>query len=396
MVAGTQTETPRTPYKLWFDAALVDELATLLSDAHQDFDQALFRREATRGLDTLEFKDRTLHIADAMALAMPWPTAERMQTLIAALPPELPDEEGVTEKGYRFWPFGEFIARQGLDDVDASFEAMVELTKRFTSEFAIRPFLAADLHGALDRLEALVDHPNLHVRRWVSEGTRTRLPWARGVPGLKKAQPRRLRLLEVLRHDPERYVQRSVANHLQDIVKDDLPTGLDTLERWAADAEASSTQGDLLWIVRHAARGQLKAGHPRVLRIFGFEPGLVSINAFALSHDELKAGDSLALSLNLSNTTDRVLDVRVDYALHGPTKSGRTFAKVFRWSDLELQPGQSQTLQTTHSFAHRSTRKVYTGLHRLEARVNGVPSQSCELWLEGLEGNDPNALKNTP
>ncbi|TXD37489.1 hypothetical protein FRC98_07290 [Lujinxingia vulgaris] len=394
MVAGTQSETTRTPYKLWFDAALVDELATLLRAAHEDFDRALFRREATHGLDTLEFKDRTLHIADAMALAMPWPTAERMQTLIAALPPMLPEADGSVEKGYRFWPFGEFIARQGLDDFDASFEAMTELTMRFTSEFAIRPFLQTKLDESLERLESLLNHPNQHVRRWISEGTRTRLPWASGVRGLKGAQSRRLKLLEALRFDPERYVQRSVANHLQDIVKDDLPTGLDTLERWAADGESNPSEGDLLWVVRHAARGQLKAGHPRVLRIFGFEPGLATIGDFALSHDELKAGDTLTLSVTLHNPTARPLALRVDYALSGPTKSGRTFSKVFRWSDLELGPGQSKTLQTTHSFAHRSTRKVYTGLHRLEAHINGEPSRACEIWLEGLEGNDPNALKN--
>ncbi|RAL25118.1 hypothetical protein DL240_02580 [Lujinxingia litoralis] len=387
--ADHTSDEPRA-FKHWFDRALILELSTSLHQVREDFDTHTFEQDATAGLESLEFMERVTQIADALLAAMPWPTSERMQTLIAALPPTLDHIEGGTvERGYRFWPFGEHIARSGLDDVDASFEAMIALTRRFSSEFAIRPFLQADLQDSLDRLEALVHHPSEHVRRWVSEGTRTRLPWARAVQGLRDAQDRRLSLLDQLRHDPARYVQRSVANHLQDIVKDDLDAGLHTLERWGQEAGLPTRKSDLGWVVRHASRGLLKAGHPRVLRLFGYEPGRIDVEAFALSHDELQAGENLTLSLALHNPTDTAISVRVDYELTGPTRTGRTFAKTFRWKDLTLSPGERAPVEKRHAFAHRSTRKVYTGLHTLRALINGEPSSAHEVWIEGLPGDAP-------
>jgi hypothetical protein len=79
-------------------------------------------------------------IADAMKAAMGrLKTHEAMALLVGSMPP-LPKAEGGASaetderpiaSGYRYWPYGEFIGRYGLDDVDASFEAMVELTQRF-------------------------------------------------------------------------------------------------------------------------------------------------------------------------------------------------------------------------------------------------------------------------
>jgi 3-methyladenine DNA glycosylase AlkC len=68
------------------------------------------------------------------------------------------------------------------------------------------------------------------VRRLLSEGTRPRLPWA---PRLRafQADPRpALALLELLQDDPELYVRRSVANHLNDIGKDHPALLVETYE----------------------------------------------------------------------------------------------------------------------------------------------------------------------
>ena len=117
--------------------------------------------------------------------------AEPRFALTASLPPKAPSGEGITDHGYALWPYGEFIARYGLDDVDASFACMLELTQRFTSEFAVRPFLARDPDGMLDRLAPLCAHESARVRRWVSEETRTRLPWGKRVPALEARLDRR-------------------------------------------------------------------------------------------------------------------------------------------------------------------------------------------------------------
>ena len=60
--------------------------------------------------------------------------------------------------------------------VDAALDAMTSLTERFTSEFAVRPWLRRFPDTVLARMHTLTTHPSEHVRRWVSEGTRPRLP----------------------------------------------------------------------------------------------------------------------------------------------------------------------------------------------------------------------------
>lgn len=105
---------------------------------------------------------------------------------------------------------------------------------------------------------------NVHVRRLVSEGTRPRLPW---VPRLRAFQedPRPVvALLELLKDDTERYVQRSVANNLNDIAKDHPELAVEICDRWSIGAPPGR-----LWIVKHALRSLVKKGHRGALETMG-------------------------------------------------------------------------------------------------------------------------------
>jgi 3-methyladenine DNA glycosylase AlkC len=371
-------ETPRPALKDMFDEALVDELAKRLTAADRRFDRRRFVALAKPGLLDREMIARVAHIAEALHAALPKPTAAAMQTLVASLPGPAESADGITAGGYRFWAYGEYILRYGTDDVDASFEAMIALTQRFSSEFAVRSFLAADLPGSLARLDALVTHESQHVRRWVSEGTRSRLPWGKKVPALTAAVDARLALLAKLRHDRDRYVQRSVANHLQDILKDDPVRGKRALVAWAREDHPG-----LAWICRHAARNLLKAGDPDVMRLFGYAPQGLSLAAspLVLSPKRVSIGDSvtLASTITAAGTTREGSSVRVDYALSSPTKTGKIARKVFRLADATLVPGDSWQVSKTHAFVHRSIRTVYPGEHTFELLVNGVVAASASL-----------------
>ncbi|HRE88715.1 MAG TPA: hypothetical protein PK095_06190, partial [Myxococcota bacterium] len=303
-------------------------------------------------------------------------TRDLMAALVASLPPPLQTSDETTGQGHRLWPYGELIARHGLDDIDASFGAMIELTQRFTSEFAVRPFLALDVDGILGRMEALIPHPNAHVRRWLSEGTRTRLPWGRGVPALRTRQDRRLALLSRLRHDPERYVQRSVANHLGDIFKDDLGAALSTVRAWLAEDHESLT-----WICRHAARAPLKSGHPEVLSLFGHAPSGVVADTFSVTPKGITVGDTVTLGATLRHTGHEPTTTRVDYALLRPSKTAKPSRKVFRWADRALDPGESLTLETRYTFVPRTIRPVHPGPHTFELIIDGELAGTADLTV---------------
>src|SRR5439155_19195149 len=131
-------------------------------------------------------------------------------------------------------------------------------------EFDVRPFLLRYPRYTLRTLAEWADDPNEHVRRLVSESTRTRLPWSVHLEAFKRNPKPVLQLLERLKDDESRYVQRSVANSLGDILKDNPDVGFSTLERWALSGSAGRR-----WLIRHAVRYQAGKGVPRALRLFG-------------------------------------------------------------------------------------------------------------------------------
>ena len=137
-----------------------------------------------------------------------------------------------------------------------------ELTKRFTSEFSIRPFLERHRRRTLARLKSWTKDPNPHVRRLCSEGTRPRLPWASRLPALQQDPSLALPILQALKDDDELYVRRSVANHLGDILKDHPDVVYDLCAAWLDELESASPERikNRKWMIRHAVRLPAKKG----------------------------------------------------------------------------------------------------------------------------------------
>lgn len=157
--------------------------------------------------------------------------------------------------GYYFMPVAYFVEKYGLPYFELSMKALYEITKRHTSEYAIRPFLQLYTEDCLHRLRTWLHDPNLHVRRLVSEGTRPRLPWAKRIDVIQGDIANNLALLEPLLNDPSFYVRKSVANHLNDLTKYDKLRTLEWLDR-----HMGSGGDHFPWIVKHAVRSLVKSG----------------------------------------------------------------------------------------------------------------------------------------
>lgn len=106
---------------------------------------------------------------------------------------------------------------------------------------ALRPHVAADLEGSLPRLVAWAEDGDENVRRCAVEATR---PLGVGCSPIKplKADPEPgLQLLEPVRSDPSRYVQRSVANWLDDASKSRPDWVAAVCERWRQESPTAET-----------------------------------------------------------------------------------------------------------------------------------------------------------
>jgi 3-methyladenine DNA glycosylase AlkC len=260
-----------SPLKQLMGRQAVDLLAESMAAVAPDFDAARFKRRALRGLEALEFKPRAEHIARALAEQLPEDFAEAAKILIASLGPELIKTEGNGLATFFYLPHSQVIAHRGASSLESGLRACYELTKRFTAEFCIRPLLAAHQEASLKRLAVWTADPNPHVRRLVSEGTRPRLPWAMRLRAFQEDPLPTLALLEKLKDDPERYVRRSVANHLGDILKDNPAPAFATCERWIEEALTDrlvpAQAKNRLWIVRHALRLPAKKGEPQAVQL---------------------------------------------------------------------------------------------------------------------------------
>ena len=353
--------------KDFYDRALVTSIAEELRAVHPALDRAAFVRACTRDFEPLSLTQRAARIAEVMHGALPEDYEQAAALLQASLPPLPAPSGGTAMAPFRYLPHVMFVARYGLAHFETSLQLQLELTQRFTAEFSIRAFIEHYPERTHARLLAWTEHPSVHVRRLVSEGTRPRLPWAPRLPAYQRDPEPVIALLERLKDDPELYVRRSVANNLNDIGKDHPERLVELCRRWLVDAPAAR-----VWIVERALRSLVKRGDRGALELLGVgaEP-LVALRRVVLSPARPRIGASLELSFSLVSTAAADQQLAVDYAVHYVKANGQPRAKVFKLKRLRLPAGQEVRLGTKIRLTQMTTRTHYPGRHRVDAIING-------------------------
>jgi 3-methyladenine DNA glycosylase AlkC len=361
------------PFKNFIDRALVGAAGRHLQQAWQGFDRPRFERLALDGLDALELKARAMHVADALEATLPADFEAAAHVIEAALaPPQDPDRDGLPGgsgdglAGWIGWPLGEFVVRRGLHHPQRALRVLREITQRFTSEFAIRPFIVAYPALVFETLAKWVHDPSAHVRRLVSEGTRPRLPWGLQLKSLVADPTPALPLLAALQDDPSGYVRRSVANHLNDIAKDHPDLVVDWIRRHLPDASRERRA-----LLAHASRTLVKRGHRPMLEAWGVGAAWQGAVHLQVSPRRIRIGESLRLEVRLSSTAHQPQSVVIDYAVHHRRADGTNAAKVFKGWTLTLEPGFTRALTKTHSMRPVTTRRYHPGPHEVDLRING-------------------------
>src|ERR671910_3033443 len=157
------------PLKLFFSPELVRRLSADIERAHQAFPARDFVRQACAGLDKLELMDRGKHVSRVLAAHLPQSYPEAIEVLLRSLGPEHATDElvGVGMAPFYYLPHVLFVAERGLEHFDLSMRAQYELTKRFSAEFSIRPYITRDPERAMMFLKTWATDENAHVRRLV-------------------------------------------------------------------------------------------------------------------------------------------------------------------------------------------------------------------------------------
>lgn len=361
--------------KDYFTVDAVQNLGDRVHQQHRGFDSDAFVATVfAQGWSELTFTARSQRMADALWRCLDMTQSQALDVLVGILPEPLEGADGALNGGYWLWPLGDFVATYTRDEPEKALDACYELTRRFTAEFAIRPYVAEHQELTVARLREWVQDPCEHVRRLVSEGTRPRLPWAGRISlPLDVVLP----LLTELRADSSLYVRRSVANHLNDLCKEDPDRIIELLAEWHGEGGT-----DVRWVVRHALRNQLKAGEPRVMELYGYRPGVVDVSGLSVSPSTICVGESVECVFELVNGSDAPQDVMADVVVGFVKADGRVAPKVFKFKSVTLGAGESVECVKKLVFKQLSTRRLYPGEHSVLVRVNGV---DCEPVFFDLE-----------
>ncbi|MCC7441849.1 MAG: DNA alkylation repair protein [Bdellovibrionales bacterium] len=356
-----------TAFKHWISPELLSRMGAALREAHPPFDSASLHALAPH-LAPLELKDRVKLVAAELQRLLPEPFPRGVGVLLKSL-------NAGTLKGFDLWPYTEWVQTQGLapEHFEPAMRALHALTRRFTAEFAVRPFLIRHPERTLRLLAVWAGDSDEHVRRLVSEGSRPRLPWGERIPAFVKDPSPTLPLLDRLKHDSSEYVRRSVANHLNDISKDHPEVTLRVLKRWLREASATE-RATMIPLVKHAARTLVKAGRPEALALLGVDTRRRAALAplrLTLSKRRVSVGESLGFRFELRSRSKKPQKLIVDYVIHHAKARGHTTPKVFKLKTLTLAPGQNLPIEKNHRLKPVTVRAYHPGRHRVEIQVNG-------------------------
>lgn len=371
------TSTPPAPenpnaFKHWINKDLLKKMGDSLRGAYPDFDHRQFLTLAPK-LESLELKPRVRLVRDQLHRQLPPDYKTALRILLRS-------SQDSSLRGFDLWPYTEFIQAFGLDHPELSLKALRQLTPLFTGEFAVRPFLKVYPAETIAFLKTCAVNNDPHVRRWASEGSRPRLPWGERLDSFIKDPSPTLPVLEALKYDEELYVRKSVANHLNDIAKDHPELLVGLLKKWKSGTPPAH-QAKMDWIIHRSLRTLIKNGHPGALKLAGANPqAKVKISGFKIQKKHFKVNEKIEFGFTMRSLSKKPQKLIVDYIIHHVKANKKTSPKVFKLKSVTLNPGEVLSIVKRHHVKAVTTRKYYSGTHRIEIQINGK-SHALANWI---------------
>lgn len=354
-------------------------IASAIVTVYPEFNTKGFIKHINKGLAPLELKERVNHFIEVLAKYLPQDFVA-CHNILTQLKPHW--DHGDPEdpiRSFAAWPVTDFVAKYGIEHPELAFDCMAYLTSLFSAEFAIRPFIQKYPDLSREHLNKWVSDEDEHIRRLVSEGTRPRLPWGIRLQEYCQDPTPNLILLDKLKNDDSEYVRRSVANHLNDIAKDNPDIVITLCKKWQANLLTSTSANTSVkartntqWVIKHACRSLIKSGKPEVFPLLGFtELPKINVSDLTLTTTQLTLGDSLSFSVKLTSITNSKQKLAIDFVIYHMKANGKISPKVFKLKELTLKGKECVELTKLHKMKAISTRKYYSGEHQIALKING-------------------------
>jgi 3-methyladenine DNA glycosylase AlkC len=241
----------------YFGVNLAIVLAGKISLVHKGFDKRIFTLTVKQNCHGKSLTQRVEFIADCLKLHLPNDYKKAVTILIKIMGQENLKETGMFKEFYWLMPVGKFIEKYGLEHFGTSIDAIEELTKRNTGEYAIRPFINRYPTQTLKQMKLWAKSENFHLRRLASEGLRPKLPWAAKLHLFIENPTPVFEILDILKTEHIKFVKKSVANNLTDYIKVNSNRTFELIDNWKV-IDNEHTQ----WIINYATRKLKKSMNP--------------------------------------------------------------------------------------------------------------------------------------
>lgn len=344
-----------------FNIKTISFLSNCIKSVYSSLDEDEFINDIITPFDNLELKERIYWISKMIEKHLPKSYVTTVNILLSSL-------EGIEAEGmFVLSAYPDYVSSNGCSEkhLDLSLNMLGEFTKWFSSEFAIRKFITEFPEVTLRKMTDWSLSDNVHQRRLASEGLRPKLPWAKGITIDYQlgAKP-----LNNLYFDNERYVTRSVANHLNDISKIDPKYVLTTLSKWKK-AKKQNTK-EMNYIISHSLRTLVKKGHQDTMKFLGYNPSpKLKVSNLIIENPKINIGESINFSFDIKGIDSEQLII--DYKVIYPMARNKISEKVFKIKKIELIKDTELTIKKRHPFRVMTTKKLYSGEYKLVIQING-------------------------
>ncbi|MCI0691835.1 DNA alkylation repair protein [candidate division KSB1 bacterium] len=221
-----------------------------------------------------------------------------------------------------------------------------------------------------------IKHENPAVRRLATEAFRPRGVMLAHINDLKEDPSPLKTILEPLLDDPSDYVQKSVANNLNDISKDNPGIILEWTKEWNTPDATKQRH----WILARALRTLIDEGHPAALKLLGYgtnsnlkvtwqnnTPRRIKINQFLPCDVEI-------VNLNESETGAVVL-----LLMDEPGKSTARRKSTYQIWKGKIKAGETKSVIKRIHFVDKNSQPRVEGLYRLSVTINGKKLEEREM-----------------
>ena len=351
---------------IMFNREKVSIFSSAIKNVYSDFQEEKYINETLEKFPELELKQRIYHMKDMLKKYLPEDYKTAVNIMLDSLPIEL-DPNKIDDDFWSFIlsPYWEYIAEFWCNEkyLEFSLQCLEINTKRFSMEFAIRPFLKTYPKETLRFVKKWSQDTNYHVRRLSSEWIRPNLPWWWKVDLWVEAT---LKILDNLYIDQTQYVLRSVANNLNDLTKINSDAVISRLLLW----KNSWKQNDknILFLITHWLRTQIKSWNPKALQLLGYYMPDIKIKQFNIRTSEVKLWNNLEFDFDIiSNISQKLL---INYKIYFVMSNGKLSEKIFNISKKNLSKWEKTNISKKHPLREMTTKKLYSWEHFVEIFIN--------------------------